>query len=491
MTLCDVQWSNYEMRILMISSEAVPFSKSGGLADVASSLSIALSELENDVRLILPNYGITDSSSFKKLPKSIEVPFAGKTEKADILYKKMKKVSVYLIDHPIFSERQGIYGNTSFTPYPDNLARYTLMSKIALKLPEMLDWKVDILHCHDWTTGFIPFMAKQEKKYKNTTTVFTIHNLAYQGEYPRGDMLLTDMKCDHHMLSDTTIDARVNMMKTGLTHADIITTVSPTYAKEIQTEEQGCGLDSLLKSKNNRLFGILNGIDLDEWNPQKDELLTFHFSKERIENKAMLKEQIQKQFNLPIRPDVPLISMISRIVEQKGFYELTQGSPSPLEQMLTELNVQVIIIGTGESRIEEKLIALSQLHENLSVNLIFSNEAAHLVEGGSDFFLMPSRYEPCGLNQMYSMRYGTVVIARKTGGLADSITDAHEADGTGFLFDEISGSAMFESVQRAISLYYENTEEFEALRRRGMEVDFSWTNSALEYMKVYNTIIKG
>ncbi len=475
----------------MISSEAVPFSKSGGLADVASSLSIALSELENDVKIVIPNYGVTDSSSFQKLAKSIEVPIAGTLEKAGILYKKMKNVGVYLIDHPVFSERKGIYGNTSFTPYSDNLIRFTLMSKVALALPNMLEWVPDILHCHDWTTGFIPFMAKQDPQFEHTISVFTIHNLAYQGEYPRLDMLLTDMKCDAHMLSDNSIDARVNMMKTGLTHADIITTVSPTYAKEIQGEEQGYGLDSLLKNKNNRLFGILNGIDLDEWNPEKDGLLNLHFSKDHMENKELLKEQIQKRFNLPVRPDVPLISMISRIAEQKGFYELTQGSPSPLEQMLTELNVQVIIIGTGETNIEEKLISLSQLHENLSVNLIFSNEAAHLVEAGSDFFLMPSRYEPCGLNQMYSMRYGTIVVARKTGGLADSIVDVSEPDGTGFLFDEISGSAMFTTVQRAISLYYENREELEAIRIRGMERDFSWTHSALEYMKVYNTIIKG
>lgn len=475
----------------MISSEAVPFSKSGGLADVASSLSIALSELDNDVRLVIPNYGITDSSSFEKLPKSIEVSIAGKDEKVNILYKKMKKVGVYLIDHPTFSERKGIYGNTSFTPYPDNLLRYTLMSKAALALPHILEWEVDILHCHDWTAGFIPFMAKQDERYVKSTTVFTIHNLAYQGEYPRLDMLITDMKSDASMLSDSSVDARINMLKSGLVHADIITTVSPTYAKEIQEEEQGCGLNSLLKSKNNRLFGILNGIDTHEWNPTSDELLEYHFSVDKMDNKARLKEQIQKRFNLPIKPDVPLISMISRIAEQKGFYELTQGSVSPLEQMLTELQVQVIIIGTGDSKIEEKLVSLSHLHENLSVNLIFSNEAAHLLEAGSDFFLMPSRYEPCGLNQMYSMRYGTVVIARNTGGLADSIIDVSQPHGTGFLYDEISGSAIFESVQRAISLYYEDKEEFEAIRKRGMEVDFSWTHSALEYMKVYNTIIKG
>ncbi|NCB01870.1 MAG: glycogen synthase [Spirochaetia bacterium] len=479
------------MRILMISSEAVPFSKSGGLADVASSLSIALSELNNDVRLIIPNYGITDSSSFTRLGTSLEIPLAGKIEQVDILFKKMKEVSVYLIDHPFFSERKGIYGNTSFTPYPDNLLRYTLMSKVALALPMVINWIPQILHCHDWTTGFIPYMAKQDKQYIHTTTVFTIHNLAYQGEYPRLDMLLSDMKIDSSMLFNNSIDSRVNMLKTGLVHADIITTVSPTYAKEIQGEEQGCHLDLLLKNKSNRLFGILNGIDLDEWNPETDGLLDYHFSPLHMENKAVLKEQIQKRFNLPIKADVPIISMISRIAEQKGFYELTQGSPSPLEQMITELNVQVIIIGTGDRDLEDKLIALSQLHENLSVNLIFSNEAAHLVEAGSDFFLMPSRYEPCGLNQMYSMRYGTIVIARKTGGLADSIIDVQESNGTGFLFNEISGSAMFESVQRAVSLYYEDRQELEAIRKRGMEVDFSWTNSALEYMKVYNTIIKG
>ncbi len=480
------------MKIFMITSEAVPFSKSGGLADVASSLSIALAGMaEHTVRLIVPLYGLTDRKDLSPTPYSCTVNLAGKEEEVTFLTTEMKGVEVFFIDHPWFTERKGIYGDTSFTPYPDNLLRYILMSKAALQFCSVSGWIPDIIHAHDWTAGFIPYMVSQDKTLSNITSVFTIHNLAYQGEFPRLDLLLCDMKADRSMLLGESVDARVNMMKTALVHADIITTVSPTYAQEIQESEQGCGLDRLLKSKSNRLFGILNGIDTDEWNPETDPLLPHHFSTSSLAGKAKLKEELQKRFGLPAEPETPLISMVSRIAEQKGFYELCQGSPSPLERMLTDLGVQILIIGTGDEVIEQKLISLAQNHSNLSVNLIFSNEAAHLAEAGSDLFLMPSRYEPCGLNQMYSMRYGTLVIARSTGGLADSIRDADMEMGTGFLFSDISGASLFEAVERAVSVYRDRRDDFEAMRQRGMNMDFSWTQSAQEYSKVYTTIVKG
>ena len=482
------------MKIYMVTSEAVPFSKSGGLADVSSSLSIALSEVaEHTVRLIVPLYGLTDRSRFplSLSPVTCTVQVADKEEEIRFYTTQMKGVEVFFIDHPWFSSRRGIYGDTSYAPYPDNLLRYILMSKAALALCTAIGWIPDVFHCHDWTTGFLPYMIKHDPAFMHTTSVFTIHNLAYQGEFPRLDLLLADMKAERTLLSGDSIDARVNMLKAALVHADILTTVSPTYAQEIQEEEQGCNLDRILASKSNRLFGILNGIDTEEWDPKKDPLISHHFSPDSMKGKALCKSDIQKRFNLPVEPETPLIGMISRLAEQKGFYELCQGSPSPLERMITDLGVQILIIGTGDEKIEQKLTSLAHIHTSLSVNLVFSNEAAHAVEAGSDLFLMPSRYEPCGLNQMYSMRYGTVVVARNTGGLADSIIDADMEHGTGFLYSDISGASLYEAVERAVRAYREDRESFDTMRIRGMKKDFSWENSAQEYHKVYSTIVKG
>lgn len=485
------QWSNWYMRILMVSSEAVPFSKSGGLADVASSLSVALSELGNDVRLILPAYGSTDDSACVQLPHRAEITLAKTNEIVRWKQTEFQGVQVYLVDHPYFSERKGIYGKTSFSPYPDNLLRYTLFSQASLELCSALDWTPDIVHCHDWTVGFVPTLIKLDtsNRFKKAKSVFTIHNLAYQGDFPRMDLLLTGMPVTNDLFSGQGLKKRVNMLKAGLENADMVTTVSPTYAKEIQSEEQGCTLHTLLQRRGESLVGILNGIDTDEWNPETDKLLDLHFTHEDLGNKWELKKEMQRRFNLPIDASIPVVSMISRIADQKGFVELCQGSPCALEQMVTDLPIQILIIGTGDKAIEEKLTTLDQLHENLSVNLIFSNEAAHLVEAGSDFFLMPSRYEPCGLNQMYSLRYGTIPIARRTGGLADSIVDLAESEGTGILFDEMTGSAIYSAVQRAVSIY--DSETISTIRKRGMAVDFSWINSAEEYMKVYRTMHKG
>lgn len=481
------------MRILMVSSEAVPFSKSGGLADVASSLSIALAALGNDVRLVIPGYGLTDDTDFVEMPNRLDLSFGKKMETVRFKQMEYQGITVYLVDHRWYSQRKGIYGDTSFTPYPDNLIRYTLLSKAALALCKELEWIPEILHCHDWTAGLTPALAQQDEDqaFKKTKSVFTIHNLAYQGEFPRLDLLLADMEIDSRMFGGKGIHKRTNMLKTALESADIITTVSPTYAEEIQGEEQGCKMEALLLARSSHLYGILNGIDTEEWNPSKDRLLDLHFTIEDLSNKAKLKKTMQKRFRLPEDDSVPVISMISRIVDQKGFVELCQGSPCALEQILTDLPAQVLIIGTGDKAIEEKLTTLAELHDNLSINLIFSNEAAHLVEAGSDFFLMPSRYEPCGLNQMYSLRYGTIPIARKTGGLADSIIDIDDGNGTGFLFEQMSGSAIFTAVQRAVSLYHEDMKQISTIRKRGMAVDFSWINSAEDYMKVYKTVHKG
>jgi len=483
------------MRICMVSSEAVPFSKSGGLADVVSSLSTALTAMGNDVRVILPCYGSIDIKSFDASAITLRIPIKGSVESVPILQSLSQGVTFYFLAHPWFTQRKGIYGDTSFTPYADNFYRFTLFAKAVGELCTALEWKPDIIHCHDWTAGLVPFLIDQDTSgfLTHTKTVFTIHNLAYQGDFSKWELLMAAIPVDERMLSGSGANLRMNMLKTGIEFADTITTVSPTYAQEIQQPALGCGLDSLLRQRSASLFGILNGIDLDEWNPQSDALLDMHFSPDNHTNKRLLKKQAQKVFRLPQDDSVALIGMVSRIAQQKGFVELCKGSPSVLERILTTLPVQVLIIGTGDDQIEQKLLKLAQEHGNLSINTIFSNKAAHLVEAGSDFFFMPSRYEPCGLNQMYSLRYGTVPIARRTGGLADSIVDldACGENGTGFLFDELTDPSIFNAVHRAVTLYNEQGQKLFAIRKRGMEVDFSWGHSAGEYMKIYNGTKKG
>ncbi|MDD3789859.1 MAG: glycogen/starch synthase [Sphaerochaetaceae bacterium] len=478
------------MRIMMISSEAVPYSKSGGLGDVASSLSYALGELGHDVRLVIPNYGLTDDTQFETLPFSAKVKIGHKTETINFKEKSDGPVKIYLIDHIWFSGRQGIYGDSAYAPYNDNLVRFTLLTKGALELCKNLKWTPEIFHGHDWTSGFLPQLVKREN-FSDSKVVFTIHNLAYQGVFPRLDLLLADVGVDESFFEESGKTKRVNMMKAALEGADVITTVSPSYANEIQEEEYGCGLDGLLRRRRKELFGILNGIDTKEWDPDTDPLLKHHYNANNLEGKALLKRELQQRFNLDIDPNVPLISMISRITEQKGFVELLQGSPSTLEQIVGDLPLQFLIIGTGNKEMGEALKALAELHSNLSVNLIFSNEAAHLAEAGSDFFLMPSRYEPCGLNQMYSLRYGTIPIARRTGGLRDSIVDISQPEGTGILFDELSMGEIYGAIERGVTLYQDNYEMFKTIRKRGMGVDFSWLNSAQEYVRIYNKVLKG
>lgn len=481
------------MRILMISSEAVPFSKSGGLADVTTSLSVALSSMGNEVKILIPNYHSTDITEFVTLPLAVEIAIGGTVELVRFLYRQYNGVDVYLTDHPWFSERKGLYGETSFSPYADNLIRYLLHCKSSFALCDALAWNPHIMHSHDWTTGFVPYLAKTAyaDSHSDTKQVFTIHNLAYQGEFSRLDLLLSDITVDPNMFSGKGMEKRVNMLQTGLEFSDAITTVSPTYAQEIQSPEQGCNLHELLQKKAKHLYGILNGIDTTEWNPQQDPYLSTHFSKDHMEGKAVLKQELQKELGLPQDHTTPIISMISRIAEQKGFLELCQGSPCVLEQMLSEFPIHMVIVGTGDKAIEEKLSTLAELHQNLSVHLVFNNRLAHMVEASSDFFLMPSRYEPCGLNQMYSLRYGTLPIARKTGGLADSIVDISLPHGTGILFDHMSGSAIYEAVKRAITLYKEEHSRFIEIQQRGMDVDFSWEQSAIAYMNMYNHITGG
>ncbi len=482
-----------DMKILMVTSEAVPFSKSGGLADVVGALSCALnrqktarSKERHDARIVVPSYNTSIDDSGEHVC-TLNVPMLASQEEVEVRSKSVDGTTYYFVCHPKFNERIGIYGDTSFQPYVDNFERFSILCKAALQLCEELGWKPDIIHCHDWTTGLVPYFLKQRNSqfFIGTKTVFTIHNLAYQGTFPRMDFLLAGSKPNAKMFGN----GQVNMLKTGLVYADFITTVSPTYAKEIQTPEQGCGLEDIIVKRKNRLKGITNGIDTNEWNPQKDALIPYHFSIGRMEGKAKLKAQVQQQFGLMEEPNVPLFAMISRLASQKGFDVLLQV----LDNVLDDMELQFVIVGTGDSQIEGELLEMKKRHANLSVNILFSNKAAHLIEAGSDFFLMPSRYEPCGLNQLYSLRYGTIPIAHRTGGLADTIIDVDEYPnkGTGLLFDELTPGEIRKHISRAIELYNrkEGSGCMERIRRRAMEQDFSWNASASEYIDLYERLL--
>ena len=477
------------MNILMVSSEAVPFSKSGGLADVLGSLSPALKKKGEDVRVFMPMYSFIDRKGFRK-SSSFSVEMLGGAEELSTVSKKVDGVEYVGLVHPYFTERKGIYGDTSFTPYHDNGERFMLFAASVAGYLKATGYDADIVHCHDWTAGLVPFFLKENGI--KAKTVFTIHNLAYQGDFSRYDAVLSGLKMPEEFFSGAPDSRRLNMLKAGLEASDKITTVSPTYANEIQTGEFGCGLDWLLRDRKEDLEGILNGMDTSEWDSKHDKFFDEHYSSRNLEGKAALKARVQKEYGLEVNPSIPLFSMISRIADQKGYAELLGGNHPVLDELLSKKDFQLIVIGTGDKHYEEKLLELQAKHSGISVNLIFSAKAAHEVEGASDFFLMPSRYEPCGLNQMYSLHYGTLPVAHKTGGLADTIIDITENPdkGTGFLFDSLSSEAIEDGVNRAIQFYNENKDGLGKAIRRAMTEDLSWDRSAGEYIALYNTLVR-
>ena len=477
------------MKILMVSSEAVPFSKSGGLADVLGSLSPALAKKGEEIRVFMPMYSFIDRKGFRK-GESFTVPMLGGEQSVHTVHRKLDGVEYVGLEHPYFTERKGIYGDTSFTPYPDNGERFMLFAKAAVYYMKASAWIADVVHCHDWTAGLVPFYVRQQDLKSHT--IFTIHNLAYQGDFSRFDTVLGGDRLPEAAFSGKKGDERLNMLKAGLETADAITTVSPTYAKEIQTEEYGCGLDWLLRERKDVLYGILNGMDTHEWNPRADKFFPEHFSAKDLSGKRALKARVQKEHGLEVNPDIPLFAMISRIADQKGYAELLGGNHPVLDELLSQGKFQIIIIGTGDKHYEDKLKELETRHSNISVRIAFSSLTAHETEGAADFFLMPSRYEPCGLNQMYSLHYGTLPVAHRTGGLADTIIDIteHPGSGTGFLMENLTSESIIDAVNRAIRYYNENKEGLEKAIRRAMSTDLTWDKSAGEYIELYNKLGK-
>ncbi len=483
------------MNIAYIVSEAFPFAKTGGLADVASALPKALERLGCNVKLFIPKYRIIDERKHRlKFDSEIKIPIivAGETRFAYLHRTTLphSNVEVNFIDCPHYFFRNSIYTND-----PDEDERFIFFNKAIVEIIYRLNWRPDIIHCNDWQTGLIPFYIKdkdrRDTKFKTTKSVFTIHNIGYQGNFSEDTFYKAEIKKDAVKHFDPVHSDAFSFMKTGILFADVINTVSQTYAKEILTPEYGAGMEVILKKRKNNLSGIINGIDYSEWNPMTDENIPFHFSAENPAGKKRNKKYLLDRFNLKFNENIPVIGIVSRMAGQKGFDIVADAS-----RELMKLNALWTILGSGEDHYEDLFRSLSHSHpDKAGVYTGYNDELAHLIEAGSDMFLMPSRYEPCGLNQLYSLRYGTIPIVRKTGGLSDTVFDWHESSaagkktGTGFSFYNYSPNALLDAVHRAVEAFNDK-KTWKLIQKNGMKQDFSWEHSGKDYLQLYNSALK-
>ncbi len=473
-------------RILFVTSEAHPLIKTGGLADVSGSLPAALSDLGKDVRLVLPAY----RSILADYPDWTEIaPIAAAGPGARILEGRLPgtRVTVWLVDIPALFDRDGgPYCDADGRDWPDNARRFAGLCRAAeaIATGELVPgWTPDVVHCNDWQSGLVPALLGFHDQRPGT--VFTIHNLAYQGLFPAQTLRTLGLPAELWSLHALEFHDQLSFIKGGLVFADMLSTVSPTYAREIQTPEFGCGLDPLLQHRRDRLVGILNGADYTTWNPETDPHLVRPYGPDDLDAKHANKAALQTEFGLPVKADTPVIGMVSRLAEQKGFDLLIEALPGLMQKPL-----QIICLGSGDKQIEAALLAARKAHpERLGVEIGYDESLSHRIEGGADMFLMPSRYEPCGLNQIYSLHYGTIPIVHRTGGLADTVVDltpATRADhtATGFVFDRPTASELRAAVMRALDSYRQ-PELWRQLMRTAMAQDFGWDVSARRYLDLY------
>ncbi len=473
------------MRVLFVSAEVSPFAKVGGLADVAAALPRALSELGVDVRVVMPKYrGVDGKTDLNEIAR-FRVP-VGAGEKECTLHEgtlPQSGVPVYFLGNDPYFDRAQVYGEGG-GDYPDALERFTFLSRGALALPEALGWQPDIVHVNDWHTALVPAYLRAGEGPKGAKSVLTIHNLAYQGEFPWDARATTGLADE--ALTSFAHAGKLNLLKGGILSADRLTTVSPSYAREIL--QDGEGLEEVLRTRVDSLTGILNGIDDSAWNPETDPLLWANYSAADPSGKEENKERLRAELGLAQEPAAPLVGMISRLAAQKGF-DLVMAA---FDRMMA-LGIQFVLLGTGAPEYEEFFRAAASRYPGRAAALItFSEEWAHRIEAAADIFLMPSRFEPCGLNQMYSLRYGTVPVVRATGGLKDTVRDynADRAMGNGFVFTDYAPDAMLSALRRAVVLYRDDPEGWAALRKRGMEEDHSWSASARNYLELYTELAR-
>jgi starch synthase len=474
--------------VLIIGSEALPFAKSGGLADVLGALPPALARLGWEVTLALPRYrGVAEGSPIDAFPVTVG-GFVRDVTFFDV--QLSEGAHARLVDCPDLFDRASLYGTDS-TDYPDNPRRFALLVRAALEFAARRGEAPSIVHAHDWQAGLAPVYLRTlyaaHPVLARTPTVFTIHNLAYQGLADADWLPRLDLGWEQFTIDRLEYWGRISLLKGGINSARTITTVSPRYAREIQTPELGFGFDGILRARAADLVGILNGIDVQQWDPRHDPFIAAPYDADTLDAKAASKAALLERFNLP--PDSaarPLIGMISRMVDQKGFDLI-----AALADDLPELEASFVVLGTGEARYQNLWTELAAAHpDRVGVHIGFSEALAHLIEAGADIFLMPSRFEPCGLNQMYSLRYGTVPVVRAVGGLADTVTDyaPGRRSATGFVFESYTPAALMQAMKRALALY-PHRDKWRALQRRGMSQDHSWDRSAREYVKIYERLL--
>jgi starch synthase len=483
------------MKILMVASEMVPFIKAGGLSDIVGSLSAELKSMGHDVRVVIPKYSSLNLHGLRTTMvfPSMGVWMGGACEWCSVHSMTTDiGVPVYLIEHNLFFDRPGIYHDQSMHDYLDNPRRYAFLSRAALQLCRDSGFAPDIVHANDWqtalATAYLKIWHGDDPLLERTASVLTVHNMAYQGVYARDNWAYMGLGDQHFTEKKFESYGWINMLKGGIHFADTVNTVSPTYARETTTPRGGFGLAPYLTDKGDNYVGILNGVDYRIWSPENDAYIPSHYSQADRTGKAVCKRALQKEFQLRENKDVPVIGAIGRFVHQKGFDLIAQT----IENILNSMQVQFVVLGSGEGGLEHYFGELPKRYPGRAGSFIgFNNRLAHLIEAGCDFFLMPSLHEPCGLNQLFSLRYGTLPIVRATGGLDDTVANYNEAngDGTGFKFWEPSGRALYFTVGWAVSTYFDRKHHMTKLISSAMQQDFSWKRSAREYVRLYEKAI--
>ena len=477
------------MHIAFVASECVPYSKTGGLADVVGALPRALASLGHQVSVYLPRYRQTKLPDAETVVHSITVPFDDKYRFCSVVAPGTNAgIRFYFVDYPPYFNREALYG-TSAADYPDNAERFALFSRAVLEASKILGVP-HVFHCHDWQSALVPVMLRtlytEDPAFREVGTVFTIHNMGYQGLFPPDILPLLMLPWDLLTISKMEFFGQVNFLKGALVFSDYVTTVSKKYSQEIQTTEYGFGLEGVLRNRAATVTGILNGVDYDEWSPQTDKFIASKYSPQDLSGKLKCKQDLLNAYGVTnADPKVPVIGIVSRFAAQKGFDLIAQ-----VMDRLAREEMIMVVLGTGDKPYEEMFVRLNKQFPNkIAIKVAYDNAIAHKIEAGADMFLMPSRYEPCGLNQIYSLKYGTVPIVRATGGLDDTIEpfDARTGKGTGFKFTEYTGEALLATVKQAL-VAYRDQSSWQTLMRNGMGRDFSWGASAREYGKIYDRV---
>ena len=476
------------LKVLFVASEVSPYAKSGGLGDVAGSLPLALQKAGCDVRVVFPKYRTIKDSFLTgcQYVTSFDTTLDWRTQKADI-YTMQAEVPTYMIGNDFYFNRSGFYG------YGDDDERFVFFSKAAIEFLNYIDFVPDVIHCNDWQTAPICLYMKDRysliKDFKNVKTLFTIHNLQYQGMFTKGALRMMELDENYYFTNDKLeYYNMVSFMKAGLLYADAVSTVSKTYADEVQTQQYGYGLDGVLRARNNVLYGIVNGIDYSANDPATSQKIYCNFSADDMSGKAENKRRLQEDLHLPQNPDVPMLGVISRLVDQKGINLILQASYE-----LVNRGVQLVILGTGDYHYENVFKDLAYRYpENISANILFDDGLAQKIYAGSDMFLMPSLFEPCGLGQLFAMSYGTVPVTRTTGGLVDTVQmfDSSTGKGNGFQFQDYDSNGLKWAVDRALEVY-KNKENWDKVVMNAINTRFSWEKSAEEYIDLYKKIVEG